>query len=780
MTVNSLIENNLAPIAGLFFLFVVLVKNEVISDRSKKMFLVICFLELFELVTYNLELVTAQWDRPTVLRMFLSAVGYSIRPMMIYVMIQMLREKGGGRRKEIFLFLPEFLNIIGAFSVFFTNIVYSYNNSNVFQRGPLGYITQLCVVFYLFVFAVAVVRKQFLDKNVEMKIMLLIFAYIVLSMILEAVFSVRGIGRTAIVLSTIFFMYALQTSLLKKHIHVLAENEELKNALKEVERAKQELIRSQSVTQALGEEYSSVFLVDLANDSITAVKVEEGYELEGILEAIHEKVPINECVRRYAEKFLVPDQRKEFLEEFSRENLRKELIAKSSITKRLNCTLDGNRTFYVEIHIVRTSQEALEDGFVLGFRNVEELVEKEQRQLAVMREAMVVAERANVAKANFLSRMSHDIRTPLNGIIGLLKIDQDHFEEKELLLENHKKMQVSANYLLSLLNDMLQMSKLEDGNVVLTHEWISLVELTKDIVTIIIGRAVEAGIEWDYEKDKSVIPYPYIYGSPLHLRQIFLNIYGNCIKYNRPGGKITTIVDTLEEKDGICTYRWTITDTGVGMSEEFLEHIFEPFAQEKNDARSVYHGTGLGMAIVKGLLDQMGGEISITSEEGVGSTFVICIPFEIAEPPGKEQMEEKLEESDIRGRHLMLVEDNELNAEIAEMLLSDQGARITTVHDGKQAVELFNTMPAGTFDAILMDIMMPEMDGLTATRKIRQLERQDAGRIPIIAMTANAFKEDEERCLAAGMNAHLAKPLDIEKVKRTIQREIERCEGNIS
>ena len=215
-------------------------------------------------------------------------------------------------------------------------------------------------------------------------------------------------------------------------------------------------------------------------------------------------------------------------------------------------------------------------------------------------------------------------------------------------------------------------------------------------------------------------------------------------------------------------------------SEEFLEHIFEPFAQEKNDARSVYHGTGLGMAIVKGLLDQMGGEISITSEEGVGSTFVICIPFEIAEPPGKEQMEEKLEESDIRGRHLMLVEDNELNAEIAEMLLSDQGARITTVHDGKQAVELFNTMPAGTFDAILMDIMMPEMDGLTATRKIRQLERQDAGRIPIIAMTANAFKEDEERCLAAGMNAHLAKPLDIEKVKRTIQREIERCEGNIS
>lgn len=177
------------------------------------------------------------------------------------------------------------------------------------------------------------------------------------------------------------------------------------------------------------------------------------------------------------------------------------------------------------------------------------------------------------------------------------------------------------------------MSKLEDGKANLTHELISLVDLTRDIVNIIHGRAVEAGIEWDFGKNKSVIPYPYIYGSLLHLRQIFLNIYGNCIKYNRPGGKITTIVDNLEEHGSICTYRWTITDTGIEMSQEFLEHVFDPFAQEKNDARSMYHGTGLGMAIVKGLIDQMGGSIEITGEEGVGSEFVIVIPFEIAPSP---------------------------------------------------------------------------------------------------------------------------------------------------
>ena len=389
-----------------------------------------------------------------------------------------------------------------------------------------------------------------------------------------------------------------------------------------------------------------------------------------------------------------------------------------------------------------------------------------------LQEAVIQAEKANAAKSNFLSRMSHDIRTPLNGIMGLLKIDEDHFDDRELVLENHKKMQVSAKHLLSLINDVLQMSKLEDGNVVLTHEYISLVDLTQDIVTIIIGRAVEAGIIWEFEKGKSIIPYPYIYGSPVHLRQIFLNIYGNCIKYNRPGGKITTIVESLGDQDGICTYRWIITDTGVGMSEEFLEHIFDPFVQAKNDARSVYQGAGLGMAIVKRLVNQMGGTISVSSEEGVGSTFEVVIPFEIAPEPSRLPEQTRAEKGSIEGLNLMLVEDNELNAEIAEVMLTDQGARVTMVHNGQQALDLFMTSGEGTFDAILMDIMMPVMDGLTATEKIRACERADAKTIPIIAMTANAFKEDAQKCFSAGMNAHLSKPLEMDKVVSTILKQL--------
>lgn len=384
--------------------------------------------------------------------------------------------------------------------------------------------------------------------------------------------------------------------------------------------------------------------------------------------------------------------------------------------------------------------------------------------------ALLQAEKANAAKTSFLSRMSHDIRTPLNGIIGLIKIDEDHFEDQKLVKENHKKMRVSADHLLSLINDVLQMSKLEDGNTVLAHEVISMAELSYDIVTIIKERAIEEGITWEYDTNNDAAMHSYVYGSPVHLRQIFLNIYGNCVKYNRPGGKIVTEAEIIEEHDNICTYRWTIRDTGIGMSQEFLAHIFEPFTQEKSDARSVYNGTGLGMTIVKALITQMGGTIAIESEEGVGSTFVITIPFEIAPAPAAVPETTDAEaDYDISGMNLMLVEDNALNAEIAETLLTDQGAKVTLVSDGKQAVDLFTSQPEGTFDAILMDVMMPVMDGLTATKTIRAMERPDAAAIPIIAMTANAFSSDAQACMEAGMTAHLAKPLNMSLLKKTLQ-----------
>ena len=377
--------------------------------------------------------------------------------------------------------------------------------------------------------------------------------------------------------------------------------------------------------------------------------------------------------------------------------------------------------------------------------------------------------KANKSKSDFLSRMSHDMRTPLNGIIGLLQIAERHFDDKDLLLESHKKMQVAANYLLSLINDVLQMSKIEDGNVPLTKDIIDFSKLTKDIIDIIEQRAKERGIKMQFNA-KNDIRYPFVYGSPVHLRQIFLNIYGNCIKYNHIGGSIITTSDYTETDDGVVMYEWTITDTGIGMSKEYKEHIFEPFSQERQYIGSTHHGIGLGMSIVKGLIEKMGGSIEVESEEGVGSTFIIKIPFKIASTPYK--VNKQTSEIKIDGLNLLLVEDNELNVEIAETLLSDEGAVVTVAKDGLQAVNIFKEKPEGSFDAILMDIMMPVMDGLTATKKIRTLNHPDAKKIPIIAMTANAFKEDKEKCLTAGMNAHLAKPIEIENVKKVLCEQI--------
>lgn len=424
----------------------------------------------------------------------------------------------------------------------------------------------------------------------------------------------------------------------------------------------------------------------------------------------------------------------------------------------------------VIIHMVRwkMAQNYREKQLSIQRQYNEQLQSKNEQ----LKQAVDQADRANVAKTSFLSRMSHDIRTPLNGIIGLLEIGEAHPENTKLLRENQKKMKISANHLLSLINDILQMSKLESGEVVLSEEPMNLKTLSDDVLTIVEQRAAEAGVTLEYDKSTERVAFQNIYGSPLHVRQIFLNIYGNCIKYNRLGGKVQTSCKCLGVDQEIVTYQWTIQDTGVGMSQEFIRHIFDPFAQERSDARSVYNGTGLGMAIVKNLVDKMNGTIEVKSEEGVGSTFVITLPFRLATEQSQEQQQQESEEivesASIAGCRLLLVEDNELNVEIAEMLLEDQGAQVMVVADGQQAVDRFVSEPPGTFDVILMDVMMPVMDGLTATRRIRELDREDAKTMPIIAMTANAYDEDVKQCLDAGMNAHLAKPLQMDLVVAVI------------
>lgn len=380
------------------------------------------------------------------------------------------------------------------------------------------------------------------------------------------------------------------------------------------------------------------------------------------------------------------------------------------------------------------------------------------------------ADAANAAKTAFLTRMSHDIRTPLNGILGLIEIEELKEGDIQVARESRAKARVAANHLLSLINDILEMGKIEDRKLTLEHTPFNLKELCNDTLVLCKLRASSNGITM---QDNS-LPYaagPYMIGSPTHIRQIMINLLDNSIKYNKHGGSVTFSSKTKPLDNGRALFCFSVSDTGIGMTPKFLKHIYEPFAQEGDDARSKFQGTGMGMPIVKSLIELMGGTIEISSEVGVGSTFNVQIPLDIdKDPQARERADEQADSCSLAGMNVLLAEDNELNAEIAQALLESEGIVVTRAADGNEAVDLYVGRPAGSFDAILMDIMMPDMDGYEATRAIRLSEKVDAADIPIIALTANAFAEDAKAAHEAGMNAHLSKPLDFNKLKNILAR----------
>lgn len=426
---------------------------------------------------------------------------------------------------------------------------------------------------------------------------------------------------------------------------------------------------------------------------------------------------------------------------------------------------DGKRMWVRAAARFRRDEQGIARSCMGVFVDIDDAVKNQARQQQALEQALERADRANKVKTDFLHRMSHDMRTPLNSILGLLQICERNSNNEVLLCESHEKIRTAARHLLSLIDDTLQASKLGEGKLELVCEPVDLARLQADVADIMQLPAANAGVSMEGHQKKESVAHRYVLGSELYLRQIFLNIYGNCVKYNRRGGKVITHVVSSKQPDGKILVRWEIADTGIGMSQEFLKHVFEPFSREENAGNGI-GGTGLGMPIVKQLVELMGGSIKVSSKLNVGSTFVISIPFKPAVQP--QEAEQAASEPTIEGCRLLLVEDNDLNAEIAATLLEGDGACVSIAGDGAQALEAFAKSPAGTFDAILMDVMMPKMDGLAATRAIRALDRPDAARIPIIAMTGNAFQEDVQECLDAGMNAHLAKPIDMTKAGRVI------------
>ena len=394
-------------------------------------------------------------------------------------------------------------------------------------------------------------------------------------------------------------------------------------------------------------------------------------------------------------------------------------------------------------------------------------LEKEEKYNAELLIAAKKAEVANRAKTEFLQRMSHDIRTPINGICGMVDMAEHYADDVEKQSEYREKVKSASHLLLEMLNDVLDMSKLESGEVMLEEIPLNLSSIFEEVLVVIEQMAAEQNIRIMWE-EKEII-HRNLIGSPGYVKRILMNILSNAVKYNKENGNIyISCREIVSDQPEMTMIEFTCRDTGIGMTEAFQKQIFEPFAQEHAGSRTKFAGTGLGMPITKKLVEKMGGTIFFESKEGAGTTFVIKIPFKIDQDADEREEQEDVSGKSIKGLHILLVEDNDLNMEIAEFMLQNEGAAVSKAWNGQEAVEIFRNSVPGEFDAILMDIMMPVMNGYEATKMIRSMDREDAKVIPIIAMTANAFTEDRLRVKEAGMNEHIAKPIDIKLLVKVI------------
>ena len=395
--------------------------------------------------------------------------------------------------------------------------------------------------------------------------------------------------------------------------------------------------------------------------------------------------------------------------------------------------------------------------------------EKDEKYKSELLIAAKKAEAANEAKTEFLQRMSHDIRTPINGICGLVNMADHCADDTEKQTEYRTKVKEASNLLLELVNEILDMSKLESGEIVLEEIPFNLSSIYREVFVVIEQVAAEQNLQIVWEKKE--ITHRDLIGSPRYVKRVMMNILSNAMKYNRENGHIyISCIEIPSGQPETTTMEFVCRDTGIGMAEEFQKHIFEPFAQEHAGSRTKFSGTGLGMPISKKLIEKMGGTITFESAEGIGTTFVIRVPFKIDLDVDIREEQADVSEKSIKGLHILLAEDNELNMEIAEFVLQNEGAEVSKAWNGEETVELFRKSESGEFDAILMDIMMPVMNGYEATKMIRSLDREDAKVIPIIAMTANAFTEDRLRAKEAGMNEHIAKPFDVKLLVKIIHK----------
>lgn len=557
-------------------------------------------------------------------------------------------------------------------------------------------------------------------------------------------------------LKHIFFAFRTIYDEKEKEAAAQAKIEEQMHAL---EQANSQMEEQLEVIKGLGSEYFSILLVDSLNDTVTPYRT-EGEEGAIISEIFNRESRCwSALIQVYADSLVLEEDRSAFME-YMRFKSEKDF----SFNYRM---IKDTGILWLQVQVAYVERKDGTNIAVIGTKNIDELVREEQRKQEVLADALVAAEKANKAKSDFLFNMSHDIRTPMNAIIGytdLLKKNVDNPELRDRYIEN---IQTSNGYLLDLINNVLDTARIESGKATLDEEPGDSYLVGKNLDTAFASEIEKKHLK--YTVHDSTI-HRYVYHDETKMAQIIFNVVSNAVKYTPEGGSIDIYFsETPSEREGWADFTSVVKDTGIGISKEFLPHIFDSFTREKSVTDSKIVGTGLGMGIVKRLVELMGGTISVESELGKGTTVSFTIPHRIAEAPTEiEHADTAIDSKAFEGKRILLAEDNELNAEIAIEILSEAGFEVEHAEDGIICVDMLNKHDGGYYDLVLMDVQMPNMDGLKATTVIRQLPNPAKAKIPVIAMTANAFEEDRKKCVEAGMNGFIAKPIDIQKLMRTL------------
>lgn len=718
------------------------------SKDVRIMYWVLLSQSAFFMLDFFWVLVDGNTSLPVNINYLINACYFGTSGICAYIWLSFVDYKVNGFMKgmelKLILAIPTFVIAFLAFTAPWNGLLFTIGEGNIYQRGTL-YLFQPIITYAYIIFAALTAvfcsskHKLTLPRSSER-------AFVVFALIPIAGGLCQYFNPGLPVLNGCITMAIV-------YIYIILQREEGDN--------------QRAIIEYLSNDYKMVMLVEGITGGITIYRGEH-YVVDTLGKPSSSFSSFTEFVKEMAKTAVFEDDREDFIAALSQDRI--EYAFRRSSEYYVDFRLCyGGEYVYCQMKLVMPDSDQIDSSMLVGYHIIDEQIKKEkqvQNELEFAREA---AETANRTKSSFLFNMSHDIRTPMNAILGFANMAKKYSDDKEKVEECIDKVQTSGTHLLGLINDILDMARIESGKIEIEVEPIDVREAADRLTTILGDLARDKDIKLSVSLED--VENPYVYLDELHVNQILLNIISNAVKYTENGGKVDILIKEMLSSDKErAHYRFVISDTGIGMTEEFLDHVFDSFERDKNEALAGIQGTGLGMSITKRLVDIMHGNIEVESTLGEGSTFTVDLEFKKYEGDfealvtAEAEQEQEATEITLDGKRILLVDDNELNREIASEILAETGAVIEEAEDGVEAFDKVRESEPGYYDIVLMDVQMPRMNGYESTKAIRALENEALANIPIIAMTANAFDEDREDALEAGMNEHIAKPIDVVKL----------------